>query len=126
MELKRLFERYGWAADEPEPGIWRARFSAETDEEFDLYALKDDQWLRLAVTPLRPPLQGRELPRALLSLLEANGKIAGARFALDGDGDIALQGDLPVVNLTFAQFATLLDEMILVVNEVAAQGGRWP
>jgi hypothetical protein len=126
MQLHKLFARFGWAVEEPEPGILRARFSAESEEEFDLYALADARWLRLAVTPLIARVPEEERPGLAVALLEANGGLAGVRFALDDEGDVALHGDLPVANLTYAQFATLLETLVEVANEVATHRGRWP
>ncbi|MGL4648266.1 MAG: YbjN domain-containing protein [Caldilineaceae bacterium] len=124
--LNRLFARYGWATEDPEPGIVRIRFCAETEEEFDLFALEEGGWLRLAITPILPRPEANERPRIDAALLEANALLTGLRFAVDADGDVALHGDLPVINLTYAQFAALLDQLVMLVNEVSRNRGVWP
>lgn len=122
VEIRRYFDRYGWALEEPEPGIFRVQFSSENEEDFDLYALIDDGWLRLAVTPLMPRPDDSARGDLHASLLEANVSLTGVRFGVDGDGDVTLHADLPTIHLTHAQFAAVLDQMVGVVNVVA---GKW-
>lgn len=126
LNVQRFFDRYDWAAVEVEEGIWQARFSSETDEEFDLFALVSNGWLRLAVTPLIPRPPTDERPRICQALLEANALLTGARFALDSEGDVALHGDLPAAHLSYAHFSALLDQMVGLVNEISANRGQWP
>lgn len=126
LNVQRFFERYEWVAREVEPEIWQARFSVLDEEEFDLFVLVSDGWLRMAITPLIARPRDEERPRINAALLEANAAVTGARFALDEEGDIALHGDLPAANLTYAQFAALLDQMVALVGEVVAGRGQWP
>lgn len=119
VEIEALFERYEWAAEQPEPGIWRATFSTERDEEFDLYVMAGEAALHFAVSPLvtrpDPACEGRV--NALL--LRLNQQIALVYFGTDDDGDVNLLADLPLGAVGYAGFAAILDALTETTGYIA-------
>ncbi len=121
MEIPALFERYEWGCEAVADGVWRSSFADEEDEEFDLYVATGEDWLHFAVSPLTPT-PAPECRQALASLLlRLNQSVRLVRFALDGDGDVALQAELPLEALSFPLFAATLDALIQTTREL---GGR--
>ena len=121
MDIPALFERYEWGYEAVADGVWRSSFADEEDEEFDLYVATGEDWLHFAVSPLTPT-PAPECRQALaLLLLRLNQSVRLVRFALDGDGDVALQAELPLEALSFPLFAAALDALIQTTREL---GGR--
>ncbi len=121
MDIPALFERYDWGYEAVADAVWRSSFADEEDEEFDLYVAAGEEWLHFAVSPLTPT-PSPECRQALASLLlRINQSVRLVRFALDGDGDVALQADLPLEALSFSLFAATLDALIQTTREL---GGR--
>ncbi len=121
MDIPALLERYEWGYEAVADGVWRSSFADEEDEEFDLYVATGEDWLHFAVSPLTPT-PAPECRQALASLLlRLNQSLRLVRFALDGDGDVALQAELPLEALSFPLFAATLDALIQTTREL---GGR--
>ena len=53
-DITNLFRRHHWSCEILEPGVWRASFATEREEEFDLYVLVAEDWVHFAVSPLVP------------------------------------------------------------------------
>ena len=124
MDIPTLFDRYEWGYETVEAGIWRSSFADDEDEEFDLYVAAGGEWLHFAVSPLTPaPIP--ECSQKLTSLLlRLNQSARLVRFAIDGDGDVTLQADLPMDALSFSLFAATLDALIHTTRELGGPLAR--
>lgn len=121
MDIPALFERYEWGYEVVAEDVWRSSFADEDDDEFDLYVAAGEEWLHFAVSPLTPT-PAPECRQALGPLLlRLNQSLRLVRFALDRDGDIALQADLPIEALSYPLFAATLDALIQTTRDL---GGR--
>jgi len=124
MTIPEFFERYEWSCEEVEPGIWRASFADEREEEYDLFVAQTEEWLHFAVSPLTPrPRLECSIPLHE-TLLRLNQSLRLARFALDDEGDVALLADLPLDDLRFAHFAAALDALTGYTRQLAGELGR--
>ena len=105
------FERYGWAVEKPEPGIWRGSFATHRDDEFDLYVMVGEEWVHFAVSPLvaqpDPACQGR----LFAALLRLNQQMRLVYFAVDEEGDVNLLAELPRRGFSYAHFEAALDAL---------------
>ncbi|MBI3961070.1 MAG: hypothetical protein HY328_19835 [Chloroflexi bacterium] len=121
MIVPQFFERYEWNCEEVEPGIWRASFADEREEEYDLFVALSDNWLHFAVSPLTP----RPVTECFFSLhetlLRLNQSLRLARLALDDEGDVALLADLPLDDLRYAHFAAALDALTSYTRRLAGE-----
>ena len=124
MDIPALFERYEWGYETVAEGVWRSTFADEEDEEFDLYVATGEEWLHFAVSPLTPTPTPECSPALAALLLRLNHSVRLVRFAFDGDGDVALQADLPLEALSFPLFAATLDVMIQTTRELGGRLGR--
>ena len=124
MTIPEFFERYEWSCEEIEPGIWRASFADEREEEYDLFVAQTTEWLHFAVSPLTP----RPKMECAISLheimLRLNQSLRLARLALDDEGDVALLADLPLEALQFAYFAAALDVLTGYARQLAGELSR--
>ena len=107
-----------------EPGVWRASFTTEREEEFDLYVLVAEDWVHFAVSPLLPRPGASAALRLYALLLRLNQELHLARFALDDDGDVNLVADAPLARLTYPVFAEVVDWLVNYVNQLAGELGR--
>jgi hypothetical protein len=119
VEINALFEQHEWAIEALEPGIWRAAFTTERDEDYDLYVMADETALRFAVTPLVTRPDSACEARTHRLLLGLNAQIAYAHFGIDGDGDIMLLADVPLNDLTYAGFAAIVDTLTQATDALA-------
>ncbi len=124
MTVPEFFERYEWSCEEVEPGIWRAAFADERDEEYDLFVAQTDDWLHFAVSPLTPRPKAECTPSLHEALLRLNQSLRLARLALDDEGDVALLADLPLDDLRFAHFAAALDALTGYTRRLAGELSR--
>lgn len=124
MDIPALFDRYEWACEPVEPGIWRSSFADESDEEYDLYVAVGEAWLHFAISPLTPPPLPECQPRLAAALLRMNQSVRLVRFALDADGDVTLQADLPLVALSYPLFAATLDALIHTARRLGSPLAR--
>lgn len=122
--IPAMFERYQWAYETVEAGIWRSSFADEHDEEFDLYVATGDEWLHFAVSPLTPPPLPACRQRLTAVLLHLNQAVRLVRFAIDSDGDVFLQADLPLAALSFSLFAATLDALVHYTRELGGTLAR--
>lgn len=116
IQLETLFDRYGWAAEEREPGLWVSSFALESGEDFDLFAFVREEWIHFGVPALTPTPSVEAAPRLHRALLRLNQGLPLVRFALDGDGDLALQADMPAHRFTYSEFAMVLDMLTSVIE----------
>lgn len=121
MTIPAFFERYEWSCEEVEPGIWRAGFADEREEEYDLFVAETDDWLHFAVSPLTPRPVADCSASLHETLLRLNGGLRLARLALDDDGDVALLADLPRSELVYAHFAAALDALTGYTRQLAGE-----
>ncbi len=119
IDVSGWFEAYEWSASEVEPGIWQASFATEWEEDFDLYTMLSDEWLRLIISPVIARPAEDAAPRIATTLLRINQSMQLARFALDDDGDVCLIVDLPVEDLAYATFAAAMDVLLVAVQTLA-------
>lgn len=119
VEIDAWFEQYEWAAEQPEPGIWRASFSTERDEEFDLYVMAGETALHFAVSPLVTRPDAACAGRVHTLLLRLNQQVALVYFGLDDDGDINLLADLPQEAAGYAGFAAIVDALTETTEQIA-------
>lgn len=124
MNVPEFFDRYEWNAEEVEPGIWRASFADEREEEFDLFVALSDDWLHFAVSPLTPRPTAACSVSLHETMLRLNQSLRLVRLALDDEGDVALLADLPRVELSFSHFASALDALTGYTRRLAAELGR--
>lgn len=112
MDIPALFDRYEISFETVEEGVWRSSFADEEDEEYDLYVAAGEEWLHFAISPFTPspaPECRRRLEETLLGL---NQSVRLVRFAVDGDGDVALLADLPSASLSYSLFEATVDALI--------------
>ncbi len=124
MTIPEFFERYEWSVEEVEPGIWRAVFADERDEEYDLFVAQTDAWLHFAVSPLTPRPKAECVSPLHEILLRLNQSLRLARLALDDEGDVALLADLPLDDLRYAHFAAALDALTGCTRQLAGELSR--
>lgn len=124
MDIPALFDRYEWSCETVETGIWRSSFADEEDAEFDLYVAAGEEWLHFAVSPLTPHPIPECIEKLTSRLLRLNQSLRLVRFAIDGDGDITLQADLPVASLSFSLFAATLDALIHYTRQLGGALAR--
>lgn len=118
MNIPALFDQYEWGYETVEEGIWRSSFADDQEEEFDLYVAAGEDWLHFAISPLTPPPLPACREKLTPLLLQLNGAVRLVRFAVDSDGDITLQADLPLVALSYPLFAATLDSLIHYTREL--------
>lgn len=119
VAIEALFEQYEWTVEALEPGIWRAVFSTERDEEFDLYVMAAEGAVRFAVTPFVTRPDPACEARVAALLLRLNPQIPYAYFGVDDEEDIMLLADLPESLLDFESFALVLDTLTQATNALA-------
>lgn len=119
IPVEALFEQHEWTAEQLEPGIWRATFTTEREEEYDLYVMATATAVRFAVTPFVTCGESADLDRVARLLLMLNPMIEYVYFASDEDGDIMLLADLSARLLDYEIFGTILDTMTQATNALA-------
>ncbi len=124
VDMEAWFREYGWHVVQLEPSIWLGTFATAHEEEFDLFIRQDDEWINMAVSPLAPRPTGGIGPRLALALLRLNERTQMVRFAIDGEGDLALLADLPVQNLHYATFAMAMDMLTATTDALAGALAR--
>lgn len=118
-EIDAYFERYEWSGEEVEPGIWRATFTTEAEDDFDLFVMVGEEWVHFAVTPLARVDAPEMACRLLGSLLRLNQQTRLVRLALDDELDINLVADLPLAEFDFAGFARVVDLLVQYTGALA-------
>jgi hypothetical protein len=119
--MAAFFARYEWVGDEVEPGVWRATFTTEDEDEFDLFVMVGEAWIHFAVTPLAR-IDAPELACSLLgALLRLNQQMRLVRVALDEDCDINLVADLPKAGFGYADFALVVDLLVQYTSALARE-----
>ena len=133
VDIDAWFETYEWSVTQVEPGIWRGSFAAEWEEDYELYAMLQTEWLRLIISPVTPRPTAEALPRLAETLLRMNQHSVSVRFGLDDDGDVCLLSDLFVEGLGYVAFEATLDMMIATVARLgkplarmAVEPSYWP
>lgn len=109
IDLESLFMAYGWDCEEPEPGIRRAVFSTEREEDYDLYVMVGEAWVHFAVSPLVRPAPGADVGRLTEAALRLNQQMRLVRLGLDEAGDLNLLADLPRSECREDTFALAVD-----------------
>jgi len=120
-DVGALFAQNDWAAELVEPGVWRATFAVESDEEFDLYVVLAEDWLHFAVSPFVATGDLAAAARLPHTLLQLNQELRMARFALDADGDVNLLADLPLSGADAHHFGQVLDLFVFYADRLAAE-----
>ena len=121
MSIPEFFKRYEWSCEEVEPGIWRASFADEREEEYDLFVAQTDDWLHFAASPLTPRPAAECVSSLHEILLRLNQSLRLARLALDDEGDVCLLADLPLDDLRYAHFAAALDALTGYTRQLAGE-----
>ncbi len=121
VDIAALFERYEWTCEAVDDEIWRASFSTDRDEDFDLYIASSDDWLHFAVTPLTPLPTPECEAQLYAALLHLNQQTRLARFAVDEDGDVNLLLDLPLTGVDDATFAVAVDTIVYYTQRLAQE-----
>jgi hypothetical protein len=119
--IPSYFDRYGWAYEEIEPGVWRSTFASEAEEDFDLYVLVADEWVHFAVSPLLPHMPDTDMSRLHTTLLHLNQELRLARFGVDDDGDVNLLAELPLARISFATFGQTLELLVYYAGQLAPE-----
>ena len=109
VEIGALFAAHEWECEEPEPGIWRATFATEREEDYDLYVMVGEEWVHFAVSPLVQVAPGVDEARLAQALGWTNQRLRLARLAIDDEGDVNLLADWPRDRLTVDDFARIVD-----------------
>ncbi len=124
LKIDSLFAEYEWRAQQPEAGIWRAAFSTEREEDYDVYVMAGETALHFAVSPFvtRPDAACEGRINALL--LRLNQQMPLVYFGVDDDGDINLLADLPLALVTFDGFAAILDALTEATESLAYEVRR--
>ena len=119
VDLEAWFREYDWQVMQLEPSIWMGTFATAQEEDFDLYVHQDFEWINMAVSPLAPRPHGHLGPRLALALLRLNERTQMVRFAIDGQGDIALYANLPAEELHYEIFARVMVLMTATTSAFA-------
>jgi len=127
--LAAYIAREAWHAEEIEPGVWRATFATERDDQFDLVVILGEEAVHFAVTPLahvQEQADSAAAHRARLfgGLLRLNQQMRLARLALDEDNDVNLIADLPRHGFDYAQFAQVVDLLTQYTDALAHEVRR--
>jgi hypothetical protein len=109
--ISSYFERYGWAYEALDSQTWRATFSGEHDEEFDLYVMLGEEWVHFAISPFLPDIRDACRPRLYEALLRINQSVRLVHFGLDDDGDVNLLVELPLHRFAYRHFAVAVDAL---------------
>lgn len=109
----------GWGAEELEPGIWRATFSTEREEDFDLYVMDGGAWIHCAVSPLVRPAPGADVARMTGVVARLNQQIRLVRLGVDDDGDVNLLADLPTDWADATRLEETLDLLVQYTDALA-------
>lgn len=121
LDIGNLFDRVGWSYTAPEAGLWQSSFFTEREEEYDLYVMVVEDWVHFAVTPFLPPLPSAQTGHIYAVLLKLNQQMRGARFALDGDGDVTLIADMALRHLDAAAFVEMLETLTFYTERLAEE-----
>ena len=124
MDILQFFDKYDWHADELEPGIWRSSFATDAGGEFDLFVMAGDEWMHFAVSPFTPHPADACRGRLFEALLILNQQMRLAHFGLDGDGDVNLLLELPILGFEFVHFALALDTLGHYTEELGSELAR--
>jgi hypothetical protein len=119
VEIGALFAAYAWEYEEPEPGVWRATFATEREEDYDLYVMAGEEWVHFAVSPLVKVAPGADGARLAQALAYANQRLRLARLAIDDEGDVNLLADWPRDRLNADDFARLVDLLVQTTDALA-------
>lgn len=119
IPVEALFEQHEWAAEQLEPGIWRATFTTEREEEYDLYVMATETAARFAVTPFVTCGESADANRVARLLLLLNPMMEYVYFGFDEDGDIMLLADLPARLLDYEAFGAIVDAMTEATSTLA-------
>ncbi len=119
--VDRYFERFEWACEEVDTGVWRASFTTDADEEFDLFVMVGEAWVHFAVTPLARVGAPEMACRLMGALLRLNQQMRLVRVAIDEDRDINLVADLPREGFGYAGFALALDLLVKYTGALAGE-----
>src|SRR5688572_9488765 len=124
IPLAAYFEQYEWAVEEIEPHVWRASFTTESEEEFDLYVMEGDEWLHFAVSPLVHIGEPEKHARLIAALLRLNQRMRIVRLGLDDEGDLNLVADAPRARFDFGDFALISDLLVEYASALAYEIAR--
>ena len=124
IPIAQFFEQYEWAAEEIEANVWRASFTTESEEEFDLYVMAGDEWLHFAVSPLVHVGEAERHARLIAALLRLNQRMRIVRLGLDDEGDLNLVADAPIERFDFGDFALILDLLVEYASALAREIAR--
>ncbi len=119
VAIGELFAAAEWECEEPEPGIWRATFATEREEDYDLYVMASEEWVHFAVSPLVRVAPGADTARLALALARTNQRLRLARLAIDDEGDVNLLADWPRARMTEEDFVRLVDTLAQTTDALA-------
>ena len=119
IDLAALFAAVEWDAEELEEGIYRAVFSTEREEDYDLYVMAGEEWVHCAVSPLVRPAPGADKTRLAEVGLRLNQQMRYVRLAVDEAGDLNLLADVPRDACSAARFEMVLDLLVQYTDALA-------
>ena len=102
-EVERYFERYGWAVTRIREQQWQAAFAGDHDTLTVTLDLAPD-WLSFAID-LSAYWHSDDSVR---DLLVANAEMKLVKFALDTQGHLLLQAELPTEGFAYSHFVDCL------------------
>jgi len=88
--------------------LFRTGFRGD-EGEYEIWVRLSDAWVFFSIDPLIDlPPSGAHGPEVVDLILRINEEINYAKFALDGDGDLALSVEIPRAGTGYSHFADAL------------------
>lgn len=107
-DIPDFFKRYGWDYERRGADLFRTGFQGD-EHDYEIWLRISEPWVFFTINPfMNKPLEGEHSLEVVSLLLKVNEEINLAKFAIDGDGDLALSVELPSAGTGYTHFADAL------------------
>lgn len=94
LHVEAFLRQYGWSFKKAYEGCWYTGWYG-SQRSYPLVIRRNDTFISFTISPLfRCLADWEDWPELLLTMMQLNAELAGARLAIDDTGAITLQGQI--------------------------------
>ena len=118
MHVENFLRQYGWAYKKAYDGCWYTGWHG-SNRSYPLVIRRSETFVSFTISPLfKCQADWEEWPELLLTMLQLNAELVGARLAIDEKGAITLQAQIYTSQFQFDVFEQTLGVLGYYADEL--------